>query len=282
MNTMYSYKSLNNTSYSEIAKCLNLAFSDYYLPLQLTDEQLQTHFEMSGVDRDLSYGAFMENQMVGFIFNSPNIYNEQKAVFDVGTGVIPEHRGNKVFTNLFEFTEQELKKHQIEKYYLEVLQQNDKAISSYKKQGFTVTREFSILNASAHSKEIVNTEIRCVDFNSFDLNKLSNCNCVKPSYEHSTNVLKISPNFYRVAYIQDNNTICAFTILSKEDGHIVQLGYADINQLKLVIEHLLSKFGNITIKNIDVIYSEVLNLLRSVGFSEVCQQFEMVKTISFT
>lgn len=276
---MYSYKSLKNISYSEIATCLNLAFADYYLPMQLTDEQLQSYFELSGVDSNLSYGAFVENQMVGFIFNSCNIYNGQKAVFDVGTGVIPEHRGNKVFTSLFQFVEQELKKHQIEKYYLEVLQQNDKAISSYKKQGFTVTREFSILNISDYNKEIASAEVKYIDFNDFALNKISHCNCVKPSYEHSTNVLKTNSNLYRVAYIQDNNTIGAFCIFLKEGGHIVQLGYTDINQLKLVIEHLLSKFSTITIKNLDLTYGEILKLLHSIGFKEVCKQFEMVKSI---
>lgn len=276
---MYSYKSLNDISYSEIAKCINLAFSDYYLPIQFNDKQLQTHFEMSGVNRELSYGAFAGNQMVGFIFNSLNIYNEQKAVFDVGTGVVPEHRGNKVFTNLFKFTEQELQKRQIEKYYLEVLQLNDRAIYSYKKQGFTVTREFSVLNVSDYNKEIVNTEVRYISFNDFDLNKVSHCNYVKPSYEHSTNVLKINPNLYSIACIQDKNKINAFCIFSKEDGHIVQLGYTNTNQLKLIIEQLLSKFSNITIKNIDVIYTEVLELLHSLKFHEVCRQFEMVKTI---
>lgn len=282
LNFMYSYKSLKNISYVEIVKCFNLAFSDYYLPIKLTAQQLKTHFEMSGVDMNLSYGAFVENQMIGFIFNSSNIYNGQKSVFDAGTGVIPEYRGNKVFTNLFKFTEQELKKLQIEKYYLEVLQQNDKAISSYKKQGFTVRREFSILNASSYNKVIVNTEVKYMDFNDFDLNKISHCNCVKPSYEHSSNVLKIKQNFYRVAYILDNNRICAFSIFAKEDGHIVQLGYTDINQLKLVIKHLLSKFSNITVKNIDVIYLEVLELLHSIGFKDVCKQFEMVKSINFS
>lgn len=276
---MYNYKSLKNVSYNEIAKCLNIAFSDYYLPIQLTEKELQTYFEMSGVDKELSYGAFLDNEMVGFIFNSCNIYNKQKAVFDVGTGVIPEHRGNKVFTNFFKFTEQQLQKHQIEKYYLEVLQQNDKAISSYKKQGFTVTREFSILKYSNHTEETVDARMEYMDFIDFDLNKVSHCNCVEPSYEHSNNILKINPNFYSVAYRQKNNTISAFCIFSKEDGRILQLGYTDTVELKLIIQQLLVKFDNIVIKNIDIIYSEVLTLLHYMGFKEVSKQFEMVKSI---
>ena len=196
MNNMYNYKSLNDVSYNQIAKCFNLAFSDYYLPIQFTEKELQSRLEISGVDKELSYGAFLNNEMVGFIFNSCNIYNNYKAVFDIGTGVIPEHRGNKVFTNLFRFAEQELKKHQIEKYYLEVLQQNDKAISMYKKQDFTIAREFSVINASNYDKEIINTRVEYIEFDDFDWNKASHCNCVNPSYEHSTNILKINSNCY--------------------------------------------------------------------------------------
>lgn len=285
---MYSYKSLKDVSYNELVKCFNLAFSDYYLPLQLTMQELQTHFEASGVNKELSYGAFFENQMVGFIFNSCNTYNNQKVVFDVGTGVIPEHRGNRVFTNLLNFAEQELKKHQIVKYYLEVLQQNDKAISAYKKHGFTIIRELYGLKFSNKVKETDNTkaeyedfEVKAEyeDFEVFDFNKIIHCNCIQPSYEHSTNVLKINPNFYSVAYRQKNNKISAFCIFSKEDGRVLQLGYTDICELKIIIQYLISKFGNIVVKNIDIFHSQVLEMFYSIGFTEVAKQFEMVKDL---
>jgi len=181
--------------------------------------------------------------MVGFIFNSCNIYNGQKSIFDVGTGVIPEHRGNKVFTNLFKFAEQELKQYQIEKYYLEVLQQNDKAISSYKKQGFSVTREFAILNARTSTKETGNEKVEYINFNCFDFDKVKHCNYIQPSYEHSTNILKLNPDFYDVAYVEDNN-ISAFCVFSKAGGHILQLGYCNIQDLRLIIKCLLSRFNN--------------------------------------
>ena len=48
---MIIYKSLKDVSYEEISRCFNLAFSDYNLPLQLTEKQIQTHFEMSGVNK---------------------------------------------------------------------------------------------------------------------------------------------------------------------------------------------------------------------------------------
>lgn len=276
---MYHYKNLKNVSYREIASCLNLAFSDYYIPIQLTESQIPHFFKASGVDEKLSFGAFSDSQMVGFIFNSRSIYNEEQAVFDVGTGVIPKERGKKVFTNLFKVTEQELRQYQIEKYYLEVLQQNDRAVSLYKRQGFSIVREFVVLNACGPIEETVHDKVKYLSYNEFDFNKVKHCKLVRPSYEHSTNILKLNPDFNNIAYVEDG-TISAFCVFAKENGQILQLGYRNIQDLRLIIQCLLSTFNNIMAKNIDMKELEVLEMLYSIGFKEVTKQFEMVKNIS--
>lgn len=278
---MYNYKCLKDISYAEITACLNLAFSDYALPLQMTEEQLQTRFTASGVDKGLSYGAFSDDKMVGFIINSCCSYNNEKAVFDVATGVVPEHRGNKAFTGLFAFVEQELRKHEVEKYYLEVLQQNDRAIYAYKKKGFAIVREFYVLKASAATQNAAFSKVEYIGLEKFDFSKISHCNCVRPSYEHSTNILKMYPDFYTVAYRQKEHKITAFCIFLKESGHIMQLGYTDIGELKVIVQCLMEKFSSIIVKNIDKRYGQVLEMLLSVGFCDVAKQFEMVKEIDF-
>ena len=112
---MYTYQCLACQSYTEIADCLNLAFSDYALPVQLNAEQVEAFFASSGADLRLSYGAFYDNRLIGFMVNACSVYNGEQAVFDVATGVVPEHRGKKVFTNLFSFAERELRKQGVEK-----------------------------------------------------------------------------------------------------------------------------------------------------------------------
>ncbi len=276
---MYIYKKLTDISDSIIVECFNLSFFDYLIPVQLTDEQFKSWFTMSGVDKNLSFGAFYNAQMVGFIFNSCNIYNGDKVVFDVGTGVVPQHRGNKVFTNLYKFAEQQLKANNIEKYYLEVLQQNDKAIHSYKKQGFNIIREFSVLKKSDCLKEYINECAKDTNLVDFDFNKVNHCTTVKPSYEHCTSVLKVNSNLFAVTYIEKKNKITAFCITSKGSGSIIQLGYTDINDLKEIIQYLCSKFNVVSAKNIDISYIKVLEMLIELGFCEITKQYEMVKKL---
>ena len=276
------YKSLKNISDHEIADCITLAFSDYYFPIKLTEEELPVFFSTEGIDRELSFGAFSGGRMVGFILNSCSIYNGQKAVFDAGTAVIPEYRGQGVFTELFKFAKQRLEKCGAERYYLEVLQQNDRAIALYKKLGFSVVREFSVLTALASDEKAGNEkydDVRCVGFGKFAFDQAEHCRCVSPSYEHSTEILKLNPDFYDVAYTGDGD-ISAFCIFSKGDGRICRMGYRSITDLECILQYLLSVFGKITAKNIDMNEVQILEMLYSVGFTQTAKQFEMAGTIS--
>lgn len=277
---MYQFKSLKDISNREITNCLNLAFSDYAVPFQLTEDQLQVRLAASGADKELSYGAFLDNEMVGCIINSCSIYNNKKVVFDVATGIIPEHQGKNVFNKLFKFTEHELLKHGVEKYHLEVLLQNNAAIQAYIKQGFRIAREFHILKSPNSVIDPIDLKLDYINIEDFDFSKTNHCKYLNPSYEHSTNILKMSPHLYDVAYKQKDHTITAFCIYSKDNGHILQMGYTNISELKEIIHSLMSKFSNIIAKNIDKVYLQELETLYSIGFIEVAKQYEMSKDLS--
>lgn len=277
---MYTYQCLACQSYTEIADCLNLAFSDYALPVQLSAEQVEAFFASSGADLRLSFGAFYDNRLIGFMVNACSIYNGERAVFDVATGVVPEHRGKKVFTSLFSFAEGELQKQGVEKYYLEVLQQNRKAIHAYQKQGFAVCRAFSVLKAPHRIPDSGACFIAQLDLDSFDFEKVRQCVCVPPSFENSTGILMRNPASFAVAYREQENGIEAFCVFHKQRGQLMQLGYADLSQLEEILQWLFSQYPEIVIKNIDKSYPQVMELLLSLGAQGVAEQYEMVEVLS--
>ena len=184
----------------------------------MSAEQVEAFFTFSGADLRLSYGAFYDNRLIGFMVNACSIYNGERAVFDVATGVVPEHRGKKVFTNLFSFAEGELRKQGVEKYYLEVLQQNQKAINAYQKQGFAVCRAFSVLKASHHTPDADACSMTQVDLGAFDFEKAHQCVCVPPSFENSTGILMRNPASFAVAYREQENRIGAYCVFQKQRG----------------------------------------------------------------
>lgn len=277
---MYQYRTLENTSYEQLAECFCQAFSDYAFPMELSPKQLRGVLEQSGVDLTLSYGAFIEDKMVGFIFNSTSLYNGQKAVFDAGTAVVPEHRGKGVFHQMFQIMERQLTQAQFETYYLEVLQQNKRAIQLYQKHGFAVDREYVVLRSGDESAQNVLFQGEEREFSQFDFSAVSNCMAVKPCFEHSTQVLQKNSHLYGVRYTRKGDKISAFCVYTKANGAILQLGYEDLSDLKLVLQSLLSTFSNISVKNVDTSYSQVLELFYSLHFEEVTRQYEMSKKLA--
>lgn len=273
------YTVLSQVQMEEIVECINMAFSDYAQPIHFTKETLQRFFEASNINKKLSFCAYSENNMVGFILNSSNIYNGEQVAFDAGTGVIPEYRGKGIFSGLYAFAEYELCKCGIKKYYLEVLQQNDRAKALYERNGFSVVREFSVMQLTKAFEISDNESIQIMKFTEFDFSDVNGLALVKPSYEHSYNVIKKTPNLYNVAYFEKNSRITAFCVYDADHGNIVELGYYNIFDLKEVLKYIACNYEVIIAKNIDTSYCSVMEMLTSIGFEQIASQYEMVKEL---
>ena len=75
---MYQFKTLEDISMHQLANCFNDAFSDYEQNIHFNEESLRYYLDASQVDLSLSFGAFFNNQLIGFILNSKGIYQEEK------------------------------------------------------------------------------------------------------------------------------------------------------------------------------------------------------------
>ena len=269
---MYDYRTLYETGLSQLADCFNLAFSDYEQPICFTPDSLQYYLTASAVDLSLSYGAFRDGPLVALLLNSVGFYQGRQVVFDAGTGVVPEHRGKQVFSALFDFASQQLRHRGIEKYYLEVLQSNHHAISVYRKKGFSVTREFSVLTASGSSRS-QNSQIKMTaypDFRPFPTQYF-----VEPSFEHTSYNVDRNPRLYEVLCLPDQ----AYCIYAKRNGEIIQLHYNTTDGLKNVLSALTDRHPSAMAKNIDCRCKDVLQALKDVGFAEILKQYEMMKDL---
>ena len=269
---MYHYQPLQGVSMEQLAACFNLAFSDYEQSISFTPESMKYYLTASNVDLSLSYGAFREEEMVGFILNSAGIYQEQKVVFDAGTGVIPQHRGKKVFSDLFAYTCQQLRQRGVTGYYLEVLQSNHHAVAIYSKKGFSVRREYSVLVASGPRPDW-DRGIPALPYS--DFTPFATQFSVEPSFEHTSHGVVQNPQLYEVLYLEDR----AYCIYAKRNGELIQLHYHDLEALKDVISALIRRYPRAMAKNIDYAYPDVIQMLKDLGFTEILKQYEMVKTL---
>lgn len=269
---MYHFRALDKVSLQQLAECFNLAFSDYEQPIGFTTESLEHYLTASAVNLSLSYGAFCNEQLIAVILNSVGVYMHQSVVFDAGTGVVPEHRNKKVFSALFEYTIQQLKRHNIERYYLEVLQSNHHAVSIYSKKGFSVQREYSVLTASGPGQGW-NNHIAVIPYQ--DFTSFSTRFSVEPSFEHTSYTINQNPQLFEVLYLNDQ----AYCIYAKRHGEIIQMHYNELGALKDVVSALINQYPSAMAKNIDCAYSDVVQMLIDIGFVEITKQYEMARTI---
>lgn len=269
---MYTYKALNDIGMPQLAECFNLAFSDYEQSIHFTPESLKYYLTASSVNLALSFGAFCGEQMVGFILNSDGIYKNQSVVFDAGTGVVPEHRGKKVFSELFAYAVQQLKSLGIAKYYLEVLQSNHHAVSIYSKKGFAVQREFSVLVASGPKYDRTEN-VEVAPYQEFIAFPVA-CS-VAPSFEHTLHTVNRNPQLYEVLYLENK----AYCIYAKRNGELIQLHYNDLDALKEVVAALTERHPKAMAKNIDCGCDDVIRMLKEIGFVEFLMQYEMARDI---
>ncbi len=189
---MYTYKNLVNVPMPKIVEAFNLAFADYAMEINFDEKYLTYLFKISAVDYEFSYGAFYEDELVGFIINAHSMYNCNNSVFDIATAILPQHRGKGVFSELFKQVEKQLLSRGITHYYLQVLQQNNDAITKYNKKGFEFERDFIVLKYKAEQAQKLVFKIENIkefEYAHFDYTKEKKCKGFPFEFEYNTDVL---------------------------------------------------------------------------------------------
>lgn len=124
-------KKLQFTNLEKIFEAFREAFLNYFVPFNGSFEDTRKRWERAGVNLNFSYGAFDGDQLVAFILNA----ELNSTLYNFAMGVVPSHRGLHLIEKIF----QELPK-QHDRYVLEVITENVKAINLYTKLGYQKVR----------------------------------------------------------------------------------------------------------------------------------------------
>ncbi|MGH1385186.1 GNAT family N-acetyltransferase [Kordia sp.] len=268
-------KSLENTPIREIVLTLNFAFSDYFVPINFTEEYVNERWTASGVDYSLSFGVFDKDKLVGFIIHAINNYGETKVAYNASTGVIPSHRRQGLLTKLYSKAITALQINGIQKSTLECITKNERAILAYQKVGFTIDRQYKLYKFDWKQIEIksefevnVNT-----DFLFDDFKQLQN---YFPSIENQDHCLeKYKENLISIA-VFDAEEIVAYLIFHKNSKRIHRLGAKD-NNWNIFGEILFSGLptGNYNIINVDTVNSTIHDFFKKMNFDNYIDQYDM-------
>lgn len=269
-------KSLENTSPSEIYQCFIKAFKNYFVSIP-DDERLHIgRWVAGGVDYHLSFGAFIDNKLAGFILHSPNETN----VFNLLTGVHPNYRGRKVIDHIYQSALPKLKARGLKTSSLEVITINHRAIKVYERNGFRIERELicfkgtlpnlnGIKDTTYHVKDIAFTqEMReLIDY--------------PYTVEQSEEVLLKKKDQYEVHELKKENQLLAYGIFSPQSLTFAQAGARRPfreNLEALLGEMKLSK-ETIRMNNIDQRHKTLISVWEELGLRSFISQYEMTKIL---
>lgn len=280
---------LASTTLSDITKSFNEAFSDYVMQFTATEEYLQTRWKGAGVDFNLSFGLFMNDKLVGFIIHGIGKWNGVKTAFNVGTGVIPEHRGKRIVKKLYDYAIPVLKTHGIKLCLLEVIQENSKAIKAYRGVGFKEERELisfvydldqNYNETDLDEQILLKTETDIIKVN-WDL--VETFWDIKPSWENSIPSLMRNPEIYQFIGIFKEEKLIGYAIFNLKTGNIPQFAMAKNERRKGYGQYLFQKLSGmmkqLAVINVDNQSLQTMGFLKAFGFKEFISQYEMEKNL---
>ncbi|MDE7438408.1 MAG: GNAT family N-acetyltransferase [Muribaculaceae bacterium] len=281
-------RSLENIDFESLFEGFSNAFSDY--EIHFDKSEVQSMLTRRGYTPRLSFAAFDKGKIVAFTLNGVGHFNGIPTAYDTGTGTIKDYRGRGIAAEIFRHSLPYLKEAGIRQYLLEVLQNNHKAITVYRRMQFETTREFdcfrqsiadidnlpTIKNCTPPAIESISTEtVRqaqafCDFYPSWQ-------NCIE-SIERGQSELTCIGAFY-------SKQLVGYSVFDRNTGDLTQIAVKNEHRRKGIASLLLSE----VIRRMNTDFVKVINVpsdnlslpafLNSKNIRLMNKQFEMTREL---
>ncbi|MGX7668961.1 GNAT family N-acetyltransferase [Flavobacterium pedocola] len=273
--------SLSNIPLAILADTFNQAFSDYLVPMCLTEDDLKTKFHTENISLEHSVGAFDKDRLVGFMFIGSETNTETTIFYNGGTGVIPSHRGQQLTEKMYTYLLKQpiTNKHSV--HLLEVITENLKAVNIYEKAGFKTKRLVTCFKGMVNPpKNIAPLDFKPITFE--DTLVFKRDWAFQPSYQNSSEAIKRTLTSHQFFGAFDNDILIGYLSFMPASGRIKQFFIKPDYRNKGVGHHLfhkaqeINKEALVSLTNIDNTETASLSFLNKIGLQQTVQQFEMV------
>ena len=266
------------------------AFADYAMDAtETSEERLLLRMRKNAVDYNLSPGLYDKDQLVGFTLIGIDDWGGYLTAYDAGTGIVPALRKRGWARKMFDYALPSLRERGVERFALEVLQQNEPAIKAYRKSGFEISRELKCYSAQGdelRSKADSSTiEIRAIDREV--LSKLEPSADWLPSFENRFSAVDAIPDHVKISGAFEGGMCVGVTAYSPSLNWLLTLlvdgahrrcgvGTALIRHL---VKRLPESITRLTALNVDGEDAGTQSFFESLGFTHLVDQYEMIRDI---
>ena len=277
-------KDLSGLSVHTLAECLNLAFSDYIIPLYVSAAQLGQKIIRERIVPSWSVGLFDGNRLVGFILHGQGKYLEKDALYNAGTGILPPYRGHGYTMAMYHHLLPKMQGANISSVLLEVIDQNERALKVYQKLGFKTVRAVDCLKGKIHSpKKIIHPNgFLLEEITKPQWELLAQCFDYSPTWQNDLPALLNGRSQNTIFQARKDNKVAGYLIFSPRTFRIHSLGVLPVYRRQGIATALLNTLppGQWSIINIDQQNNSLLSFLQQQGWEKTIGQLEMVWHLS--
>jgi ribosomal protein S18 acetylase RimI-like enzyme len=280
----FVFKGFQQKDVSRMRKAFNKAFSDYIVPIQLSHGQfVQKIIQKTNISFKYSVGSYYNKHLVGFIYNSINLYEDKKTAYNGGTGVITDFRGNQLTRKMYESVFPKLHKNGIEQCVLEVISNNKPAIKVYENLGFKRTKFYHCLKLKEESQYL-----QKIKKYTFDVvipekpkwNKYQHFCDYNTCFLDSFPLLKKNKQNETILEVYHDQQLVGFLIFNRKMGRVEQIGIDHKARGQGIGTMLIKKMikicrkKSIYILNLNERNYGLINFFLRLGFRNEIDQFE--------
>jgi ribosomal protein S18 acetylase RimI-like enzyme len=288
-NEQIEIRSLDGVALEMLHQSQTKAFSDYPVDVRMSTEQLDQLLRQNSVLLSCSVGAFAGRQLVGFWLNGIRQINEHSSAYDSGTAIWPEYRERGLSSRMWRKTRELLAAHNVGQYWLEVLQNNERAYAIYRRNSFDEKRELRCLKTDNASFGKVRSDVKVRfeqgDFNPKHLSSFPQME-YRPSWQNAAESMFNIQEHVHAVLAKRAGQLVGYGLLLKGTGRITQFGFAAGHWQVTVTMPLMQRLCAASEKkeifaiNVDADAEKSLALLLDCGFTDEFGQYEMVMELS--
>ena len=278
-------RNLENIDFDTLFIGFENAFSDY--DIHFDKEEVRSMLTRRGFVPQLSFAAFDHDNIVAFTLNGIGTFNGITTAYDTGTGTAKAFRGRGLARRIFNYSLPYLKEAGIKQYILEVLQNNQKAISVYQSLNFRKTREFDCYRQSV--SEIINpsdiysaTDIHTKFISVEVVNEAQSFCDFNPSWQNSIeSILRGRKGLTCIGAYSGLDKLVGYAVCDTQTGDLTQIAVEQAYRGKGVGSVLLKEVARklavefIKVLNVPADNVSLSHFLRSKNIPVHSKQFEM-------